>query len=65
MDNQFKKVESNILESCKILNEMLVDTSVYYTATGMENRTILSEAVLICGTLMNTLNDLEDTNAGQ
>ena len=65
MGSDFKKVESNILESCKILNDMLVDTSVYYTATGMDNRAVLSEAVLICGTVMNTLKDLEETDGGQ
>jgi len=65
MDNDFKQVEQNILESAKILNQMLVDTSVYYTAVGKEHREILSEAVLICGTLMNTLKELDTKDAGQ
>ena len=65
MDNEFSKVESNILQSCKILNDMLVDTAVYYTAVGKENREILSEAVLVCGTLLSTLKELEPKDGGQ
>lgn len=65
MDNTFNNMESNILQSCEILNDMLVNTAMYYTAVGKEKREILSEAALVCGTLLSTLKELEPKDGGQ